>query len=290
MVDAVPDRAYALHAPEQATTPLVFASPHSGRAYPQALAGRSALTLSQLRSSEDAYVDQLFAAAPRHGAPLLAAHLPRAWIDVNRAADELDPALIEGQRRGSLSPRVASGLGVVPRVVSGGRAIYRGKLPLAEAETRIRDVWRPYHATLSRLMDDAQRRFGRAILIDCHSMPHEALDAVAVGGRRPDLVLGDRYGAAARPDLVDRVEAEFRRAGFTVSRNAPFAGAYIAQAYGRPPLDRHAIQVEIDRRLYMDEETVEPHAGFDELRARLDGVVARLCDLGRANARPLAAE
>ncbi len=290
MVDALPDRAYALHAPDEVTTSLVFASPHSGRAYPQALVGRSSLTLSQLRSSEDAFVDRLFAAAPRNGAPLLAAHLPRAWIDVNRAGDELDPALIEGQRRGSLSPRVASGLGVVPRVVSGGQAIYRGKLPLAEAEARIRDVWRPYHATLSRLVEEAQSRFGRTILIDCHSMPHEALDTVAVGGRRPDLVLGDRYGAAAGADVVDRVEAEFRDAGFTISRNAPFAGAYIAQTYGRPALARHAIQVEIDRGLYMDEETVTPHSGFDELRERLDGVVARLCDLGRARAQPLAAE
>jgi N-formylglutamate amidohydrolase len=290
MADANPHRAYALYMPPETVAPLVFASPHSGRAYPDALVDRSILTLEQLRSSEDAYIDRLFAAAPRNGAPLLAAQLPRAWIDVNRAADELDPALIEGQRRGGQSPRVASGLGVVPRVVSGGRAIYRGKLTPEEAEGRIRDVWHPYHATLSRLMDAAVLRFGRAILVDCHSMPHEALEAVSVGGRRPDLVLGDRYGASARSDIVDAIEAEFVREGFTVSRNAPFAGAYIAQHYGRPARDRHAVQVEIDRRLYMDEATVTPHGGFRDLQVRLDGVVTRLCRYGRSLAGPLAAE
>ncbi len=290
MSEPLPDLPYTLHAPRRIATPLVFASPHSGRLYTPEFCARTALTARQLRSSEDAFVDRLFAAAPHHGAPLLAASLPRAWLDLNRAPDELDPALIDGARRGVQSPRVASGLGVVPRVVSNGRTIYRGKITPAEAEARIRGVWHPYHARLARLMDDARARFGQAILLDCHSMPHEALEMAAMGGRRPDLVLGDRYGAAAHPRIVDLVEAEFRAAGFTVSRNAPFAGAYITQHYGRPERGSHAIQVEIDRALYMDEATIAPHAGFDEIKARIDGVVAAICAYGRSGETPLAAE
>ncbi len=258
----MPPRAYDLHAPTGPATPVVFASPHSGRHYDAAFLGRSVLTPRQLRSSEDAFIDRLFGAAPDHGAPLLAAHLPRAWLDVNRSADELDPALIEGVPRGVSNPRVASGLGVVPRVVSGGRAIYRGKIPADEAQARIREVWGPYHATLARLLRDSRDRFGHAILVDCHSMPHEALQGLPKG-RRPDVVLGDRYGAAAAPGIVDRVEAAFAEAGFAVSRNAPFAGAYTARQYGRPAEGRHVIQVEIDRALYMDEPSVTPHSGFE---------------------------
>lgn len=282
-------RAYDLHAPTGPATPVVFASPHSGRRYHAAFLESSVLTPRQLRSSEDAFVDRLFDSAPAHGAPLLAAHLPRAWLDVNRSADELDPALIEGLRRGAHNPRVASGLGVVPRVVSGGRAIYRGKIPVEEVQARIREVWVPYHATLARLLVESRARFGHALLVDCHSMPHEAL-AGFPRGRRPDVVLGDRYGAAAAAEIVDRVEAAFAGAGFAVSRNAPFAGAYTAREYGRPAEGRHVVQVEIDRALYMDEATVTPHAGFDALKARLDTVVARICDQARGAAASLAAE
>ncbi len=284
-----PPRAYDLRAPRAPDTPVVFASPHSGRCYAPAFLERTVLTARQLRSSEDAFVDRLFASAPDHGAPLLAAHMPRAWIDVNRAADELDPALIEGLPRGPRNPRVASGLGVVPRVVSGGRAIYRGKIPAEEATARIDGIWAPYHATLARLLREQFARFGQAILVDCHSMPHEALDGM-VSGRRPDVVLGDRYGAAAAPRIVDRVEAAFAEAGFAVSRNAPFAGAFTAQHYGRPAEGYHVVQVEIDRALYMDEATVTPHAGFADVQARLARIVARICDQARPRGGSLAAE
>ncbi len=282
-------RAYDLHAPSGPATAAVFASPHSGCLYPDALLERSVLLPHELRSSEDAFVDTLFGSAPSCGAALLAARLPRAWIDLNRGPDDLDPALIEGLRRGPHNPRVASGLGVVPRVVSGGRAIYRGKIPEAEAEARIRDVWQPYHAALERLLDERVARFGRAVLIDCHSMPHEALDGMAPD-RRPDVVLGDRYGAAAEAGIVAAVEDAFAAAGFAVSRNTPFAGAYTAQHYGRPARGRHVIQVEIDRALYMDEARVAPHAGFAGVKARLDRVVARICDQVRGADRALAAE
>ncbi len=235
-----------------------------------------------LRSSEDAFVDRLFSAAPSQGAPLLSARMPRAFVDLNRAVDELDPAVIEGVPRGGHNPRIESGLGVIPRVVAGGRAIYAGKLGREEAETRLIRHWHPYHQALRGLMDATLRAFGEAVLIDCHSMPHEAIEAHARPGQpRPEVVLGDRYGAAADRWIMDRVEAAFVSAGFRVARNAPFAGAYIAQAYGHPSRRCHVIQVEVDRALYMNERTIEPSPGFDAFRARISGVVAELCQAMR---------
>ena len=280
--------AFRLAVPRERTTAVVFASPHSGRAYSRAFLERTALDALAIRSSEDAFVDELFSCAPRHGAPLLAAEAPRAFVDVNRAPDELDPALIEGVRRSGHNPRVSSGLGVVPRVVAGGRAIYRGRLSLADTRERIEGFWEPYHGALRRLMAESRDVFGEAVLIDCHSMPHEAVDGGRAG--RPDVVLGDRFGAAAAPGLVERVEAAFQRAGLRVARNAPFAGAYVAQAYGRPAHGSHAIQIEIDRALYMDEVRIERRPDFAQFAALIEGVVADICAVGRERAVPLAAE
>ncbi|SHI80865.1 N-formylglutamate amidohydrolase [Wenxinia saemankumensis] len=282
------ERAFTLVRPLRRTTCVVFASPHSGRHYPDEMRRATRLDETALRSSEDAFVDELFAAAPGQGAPLIAATAARAWLDLNRAQDELDPALVEGVRRGAHNPRVASGLGVVPRVVAGGRPIYEGKLPLDAARARIAAGWVPYHAALSDLLEESREAFGEAILIDCHSMPHEALDQGP--GRRADVILGDRFGAAARGDLVDRIEAVFAGAGLRVARNMPFAGAYTTQAYGRPARRRHAVQVELDRALYMDEARVEKAPGFDAFRAVMDGIVADLAALGRPQDRAVAAE
>lgn len=283
-----PAAPFRLSMPRHRSTAVVFASPHSGRAYTRAFLERAALDAHAIRSSEDAFVDELFDCAPRHGAPLLAAEAPRAFVDVNRASDELDPALIEGVRRTGHNPRVASGLGVVPRVVAGGRAIYSGRLSLADARARIAGCWEPYHGALRGLMVESRTLFGEAVLIDCHSMPHEAVE----GGRprRPDVVLGDRFGAAAAPGLVERVEAAFQRAGLRVTRNAPFAGAYVAQTYGRPAHGSHAIQIEIDRALYMDEARIERRRDFPAFAAVIEDVVAEICAIGRERAVPLAAE
>lgn len=268
----------------------VFASPHSGCDYPWSFLRRTVLDELSIRSSEDAFVDQLFDSATEFGAAFITAGAPRAYVDLNRAPDELDPALVEGVRRQGHNPRIASGLGVIPRVVAGGRAIYRGKITRREAERRIEQYWRPYHETLQTLLDEARLLHGQAILIDCHSMPHEAMDGIARGGgKRPDVVLGDRFGAAASNEIVERVEAAFAAAGFTVARNAPFAGAYIAQAYGRPSKMQHAIQVEIDRSLYMDEQRIEPSDQFDSLRKTLRGVIAEIAQIGQVQL-PLAAE
>lgn len=277
----MPPAPFILHHPAARRSSVVFASPHSGRDYPWSFLRASQLDGHAIRSSEDAFVDDLFAAAPALGAPLLCATAPRAYLDLNRAPEELDPALIDGQRPVPHNPRIASGLGVIPRVVANGRAIYSGKLTQAEAARRIDRYWRPYHAALAQLLADSHALCGEAILIDCHSMPHEALDGMArQGTRRPDVVLGDRFGASAAPDITDRVEAALLRAGLKVARNAPFAGAYTAQAYGRPSRRQHVVQIEIDRALYMDEAAICPHVGFDALHQRLTGVIRDIVAIG----------
>jgi N-formylglutamate amidohydrolase len=286
----MPQAAYSLLRPERRETPAIFSSPHSGSDYPASLMTRTALDECTIRSSEDAFVDRLFGAAPRMGAPLLAARAPRAYIDLNRAADELDGALIEGVVRPQHNPRVNSGLGVIPRVVANGRAIYHGKITLREAQARIDRLWHPYHEALRTLIEESLLIFGRAVLIDCHSMPHEAIEAHGRPGHpRPEVVLGDRFGAAAGRDVVEAVEEAFTAAGLRVARNAPFAGAYIAQAYGRPSRGQHVVQIEIDRALYMDEARIAPRPDFAAFQTLMDGVVARIAAHGRRSL-PLAAE
>jgi N-formylglutamate amidohydrolase len=273
---------FRLIRPAAVHTAAIFASPHSGAHYPQSLRDRTVLDMARLRSSEDAFVDRLLAPVPRLGAPLLAAEYPRAWVDLNRGPEELDSALIAGLERSTPSPRVAAGLGVIPRVVSGARAIYRGKIPRMEAEARLNHVWHPYHDQLAALMIEAHRAFGQAILLDVHSMPSEALDSL--GHRRPQIVLGDRYGASADRALMREVELAFNDEGLSVSRNSPFAGAYIAQRYGRPREGYHVIQIEIDRALYMDQEAIAPSAEFKAFAAVMERVAAKIVRLG---AQPL---
>jgi len=268
----------------------VFSSPHSGRNYPPDLVRRSPLNLHQLRLSEDAYVEELFSAAPHCGAPLLAATLPRAYVDLNRSPAELDPALIEGVHSQNLNPRVAAGLGVVPRVVAEGVVIHPGKIKLRDAQRRIERYHNPYHHQLCRLVEAAHASFGVSVLFDCHSMPSDALRAALhPRGGRPDVVLGDRYGASAAGWLMEAVQAAFEAQGFVVGRNTPFAGGYITQRYGRPSRGMHAVQIEIDRALYLDEARIDRGAGFADTRDRLSQVIAELVRIGQHGAS-LAAE
>lgn len=268
---------YRLSRPAELNSCAVFSSPHSGAAYPDELLERSRLTSLEIRSSEDAFVDQLIKAAPCHGAPLLAATWPRAWVDLNRGPGELDPALIRDVRSSGLNQRIAAGLGVVPRIVSEGREIYQGKLSLTEAEARINTAHRPFHACLESLIAEAMDQFGMAILFDCHSMPRDALKtAPRIGGRRPEIVLGDRFGASAAREVTAAAEAVFEADGFLVARNAPFAGGYITQRYGAPARGVHAVQIEIDRELYLDSRMVERSTGFDALQERLSRVISQL--------------
>ena len=284
--------AYDVFMPPRRLSCVVFASPHSARTYPRSFVTRSVLDEHTIRTSEDAFVDQLFAPATEFGAPLLTARVPRAYVDLNRSADELDPALVLGARKQAHNPRVASGLGVIPRVVANGRVIYRGKITMEEARMRIDRYWRPYHLALQGLLAEAHQMFCQAILIDCHSMPHEAMDGIArKGTRRPEIVLGDRFGAAANSEIVDRIEAAFAEAGFLVTRNAPFAGAYVTQAYGRPSRNQHAVQIEIDRALYMDEKRIRPNARYGAFRMLMRRVIADIATIGIDRDQiPLAAE
>lgn len=283
--------AYDLYLPARRASGVVFSSPHSGRDYGAAFLAASVLDPHSIRSSEDAFVDRLFSQAPNLGAPLICARAPRAFVDLNRAVDELDPGVIAGIRAAGHNPRVSSGLGVIPRVVSNGRAIYRGKISAEEARARLRIHWDPYHARLRALIDEGLAQFGQSLLIDCHSMPHEAIQHHGRAGHpHPEVVLGDRFGVSAGGAVMEAVETAFAAQGFRVARNAPFAGAYITQAYGRPARGQHVVQVEIDRALYMDEQTIRPTPQFAEVQAALTRAMESIIGALGQEELPLAAE
>lgn len=281
---------YRLRRPAKRSSFVVFASPHSGCHYPTEMVQASPLSPLALRSSEDAFVDRLFETVPDFGAVFLSAVFPRAWLDLNRRADELDPAVIEGVRQSNMNPRVLSGLGVIPRVVANGQCIYNGKISEAEANRRIKTIWQPYHQMLETLLIETRALFGRSLLIDCHSMPREALNMTTTStGVRPQIVIGDRFGSSARTAMTQVVEDAFRAEGFDVIRNTPFAGAYITQHYGRPFQNQNVLQVEIDRSLYMNETTLEPNDAYEDVRAALRRAAQRISQYGESDAS-LAAE
>jgi N-formylglutamate amidohydrolase len=259
-------------------TPLVFASPHSGRWYPDDMMAATALDAQALRRSEDALVDDLIAPAPALGAALISANYARAYIDLNREAFELDPGMFADELpefAKARTARVAAGLGAIARVVSEGQEIYARKLTFAEARWRIEGAHRPYHAALERLIAEAHKAHGFAILIDWHSMPAAA---AKVGGReRPcDIVLGDRFGAACAGVLTLRVERELEAMGYRVARNTPYAGGYTTEHYGRPARRIHALQIEINRALYLDEAKLTPTAGFERLQVDMAALTRML--------------
>ena len=274
-------QSYILRRPKQRSSVAVFSSPHSGRAYPQEFVEAACLDSHALRSSEDAFVDEIFAPAPEYGAPLLAACPPRAFIDLNRDCTELDPALIAGAPKSVRSPRISAGLGVIPRVVSDARVIMKGKMPLADAQARIARFHAPYHRMLTELMQESVDLHGMAILFDCHSMPHDALvGSPMINGARPEIVLGDRFGASCDRWIVDAAMDVFAAAGFRVARNAPFAGGYITQVYGRPARGMHALQIEIDRSLYMNEPRIEKKPRFSSFARQMSDLIAKLSQIG----------
>jgi N-formylglutamate amidohydrolase len=259
-------------------TPLVFASPHSGRLYPEDMMSAAALDPVSIRRSEDAFVDDLIEAAPELGAALITAGYARAYIDLNREPFELDPGMFADELpefARSRTARVAAGLGAIARVVSEGQEIYSRKLTFAEARTRIEAAHRPYHVALAELIAEAHAAHGFAILVDWHSMPAAA--ARAGGRERPcDMVLGDRFGAACAGILPARVERELEGLGYRVARNTPYAGGYTTEHYGRPARRTHALQIEINRALYLDEATLEPTENFARLRSDLQALTRAL--------------
>lgn len=268
---------FAVHPAIGERGPMVFASPHSGGWTPADMGQSAALPLMTLRSAEDVGVDRLVASGPHFGVPLIAARVSRAYIDLNRAPDELDPALIDGVE-GTASPKVAVGYGVIPRRAGDGTALYDRRLAAGEALSRLSDVHVPYHAALEALMIESRARHGLALLIDWHSMPSRATGA-GVGRRRArgvDIVLGDRHGSATRAGVTRRIRGLFEAEGLTVALNTPYAGGYATQRWGRPDEGFQAVQVEINRALYLNEATLEPSADHDRFQGLLTRVIETL--------------
>ena len=263
--------------PQPQTAPFVLCSPHSGRVYPEAFLEQSRLSPLSLRKSEDCFVDDLFLPVAREGAPLIAARFPRAYLDVNREPYELDPELfIEAlpDYANTQSVRVAGGLGTIARIVADGEEIYRSKLPLASGIDRVEQLYIPFHAALAELCETTRARFGYAILIDCHSMPSASM--APAGGPRPDIVLGDRFGASADCKITRFLKDALTALGYEVQMNRPYAGGYITEHYGRPARDVHAVQIEINRGLYLNEQVLRPTGGFAELQRDLQSLAGPL--------------
>ena len=263
------------------TLPIVLASPHSGANYAPDFLSLTHLDVAVLRRSEDAFVDELFALAGRQGVPMVRALFPRSFVDANREPYEIDAAMFDGPLPGhanTRSPRVAAGLGTVPRVAFDGQAIYRRKLPLAELERRVAWYYRPYHTALDRLIAETRERFGHCVLIDCHSMPSTSPGGGHTPAARVDFVLGDNHGAACAPALTHLVERWLHHHGYRVVRNQPYAGGFTTQHYGVPTQGVHALQIEINRALYMDESALRAHVGFEPLAKRLADLIE---DVGR---------
>ena len=268
---------YVVTTPEAQIAPFVLCSPHSGRVYPPSFLELSRLSPLSLRKSEDCFVDELFAPISAEGAPLIAARFPRAFLDVNREPYELDPELfIEPlpDYANTQSVRVAGGLGTIARIVADGEEIYRTKLPLALGLARVEQLYIPFHTALGDLIEATRRRFGYVILLDCHSMPSASM--APAGGPRPDIVLGDRFGASADCKITRFLKDARYGLGYEVHMNRPYAGGYITEHYGRPTRDVHAVQIEINRGLYLDELTMRPTAAFEELQRDLKSLAAPL--------------
>ena len=273
-VDGAEGAGFAVLAPET-PGPFVFASPHSGDRYPADMAPAPGLDPASLRSAGDALVDRLIAPGLERGATLILGRTARAYVDLNRAPDDLDPVLIEGLDGRTGSPRAAAGYGVIPRLTGDGRPLYDRRLGRDEAEARIARVHAPYHAALDDLMQAARTRHGEAVLVDWHSMPSRA--TLGVGGARgPDVVLGDRHGSSCAAALTRRLRRAFEALGWRVALNQPYSGGWTTQRWGRPADGFHAIQIELNRALYLDEATLEPGRGWSRCAAGTARVIAEL--------------
>ena len=276
-----PEPPVEILAPAKQTLPFIFASPHSGNHYPRELLSASRLDPMTLRRSEDAFVDELFSGAPALGAPLLRARVARAFLDPNREPYELDPAMFEDALPPFInknSPRVKMGLGTVARVVASGEEIYARKLRAAEAMSRIDRLYRPYHRALRRLIGDTRDKFGRYLLIDCHSMPSACLgDRGRLG--RADIVLGDCHGTACHPVVMETAHRALVAKGYAVARNAPYAGGFTTAHYGQPAMQGHCLQIELSRALYMDEQSFERKPFFQRLADDMGDLILALAAL-----------
>src|ERR1700704_5768210 len=271
------DPPFEILEPAEWQGPVVFNSPHSGSVYPRAFLASSRLDLATLRRSEDSFVDELALGLVERGYPLMRAHFPRCYVDVNREPYELAPRMFEGRLpsfANTRSMRVAGGLGTVARVVGDAPEIYGQRIPVDDAIRRIEGLYKPYHRALRRLFTRVHRNFGAAVLVDCHSMP-------SAGGAkeerpRADIVLGDRYGTSCVAAVSETIESTLRELGYLVSRNKPYAGGFITEHYGNPAAGLHSIQLEINRALYMDERRYQRSPSFASVAADLETLAERL--------------
>jgi N-formylglutamate amidohydrolase len=271
------DPPFEILEPTEWAGPIVFNSPHSGAVYPRSFLTAARLELAVLRRSEDSFVDELFLGVVRRGHPLMRAHFPRCYVDVNREPYELDPRMFDGRLpsfANTRSMRVAGGLGTVARVVGDAQEIYDQRIPVEQALGRIESLYKPYHRALRRLVTKVHRDFGAAVLVDCHSMPSTA--GAKDDRPRADIVLGDRYGTSCVSIVSETIEATMGELGYKVSRNKPYAGGFITEHYGNPSAGLHAIQLEINRALYMDERRFERAASFVQVATDLAILADRL--------------
>lgn len=274
--------AFRLLRPKNDKAGVIVCCPHSGRFYPDDLLRASKLDRLALRRSEDAFVDELFAASPELGASLLMTDFARAYVDLNRGPEELDPELIEGlppSDRRVPSPRVLAGLGVIPRTVGDGVDIYAGRLAFSAAQARLDEVYTPWHGIMDDLINGAKQALGHAFVLDCHSMP-----AAASGSPENDIVLGDRFGASCAPVYMAEAFAYLRSSGLRVARNNPYAGGYATERYGKPAQNQHSLQIEVNRSLYMVEGAMSKRAAFSQVAELLAGLVTRLVAVAEAKA------
>lgn len=268
---------FLVNTPQTQTAPFVLCSPHSGRIYPTSFLAQARLSPHALRKSEDCFVDELFMPVAAAGAPLISARFPRAFLDVNREPYEFDPELFADplpDYANTQSVRVAGGLGTIARIVADGEEIYASKLSLSEGLERVEQLYIPFHAALGELIETTRMRFGYAILIDCHSMPSASM--APAGGPRPDIVLGDRFGASADCKITRFLKDALLSLGYEVQMNRPYAGGYITEHYGRPARNVHAVQIEINRGLYLNERTLKPTDGFAGLQRHLESLAGPL--------------
>ena len=266
--------------PNEHSVPLVFSSPHSGTTYPSDFVKESRLTPLALRRSEDSFVDELFSAAPSFGAPIIKALFPRAFIDANREPFELDQKMFSDRLPAHVntkSGRVAAGLGTIPRIIAYGQDIYSRQLTFTEAKDRVNRFYWPYHNALKNIITKTQKLFGYCILVDCHSMPSIGgpLDPDA-GRGRADFIIGDCFGRSCASHVADIIEQNISDFGYTVARNKPFAGGFTTRHYGKPNEGVNAVQIEINRALYMDEINIKKNSGFKQIASQMTEVIASL--------------
>ncbi len=281
------DQPFEISEPVISRGPVLFNSPHSGSAYPEAFLNRARLNITALRRSEDSFVDELITGVVECGFPIMRVHFPRCYVDVNREPYELDPRMFDGRLptfANTRSMRVAGGLGTVARLVGDAQEIYDQRIPVADALQRIDTLYKPYHRALRQLVSRLHRDYGAVVLVDCHSMP-------SIGHHRdeqprPEFVIGDRYGTSCTPVLTDTIEEVFRALGYTVKRNKPYAGGFITEHYGNPSVGLHTVQLEINRGIYMDECRFERTTGFEKLAKDIECLARRLGEIPLEELRP----